>query len=413
MIQRRTMIAAMAGLLFAAAAPALAADAASPNDTARFLAGMPPAADSPLAALAKDGSWQQHARTFDSAFQRVDQSQLARIRNWSSSHVANPSPTVFYFFSGPDFLYANAFYPKAKTYVMAGLEPVGTVPDLAAMRGAVGGELARLRHSLNTILSVSFFITKNMKSELRAGRVNGALPILYVFLVRSGYTIRDVTPVSVAADGTLQVGGDAARSGPAPGIKIVFAGSDGEARTLYYFSTNLADDGVKNSNFLKFCETLAPGDGFIKSASYLLHSGGFNKVRDFLLANDAAMIQDDSGIRLTYYDPQKWDLQPFGRYLGPIGIFPGRHQPKYSELFKKSRPIDFGIGYRHRPAESNLLLAVRKTPVTLDQTQEKSADPTASTAPAEAAKPKRNSRSAPRNSVRAWQWPSFAPPRGR
>ena len=157
------------------------------------------------------------------------------------------------------------------------------------------------------------------------------------------------------------------RSGPAPGIKIVFAGSDGEPRTLYYFSTNLADDGVKNSNFLKFCETLAPGDGFIKSASYLLHSGGFNKVRDFLLANNAAMIQDDSGIPLTYYDPQKWDLQPFGRYLGPIGIFPGRHQPKYSELFKKSRPIDFGIGYRHRPSESNLLLAVKKTPVTVDQ----------------------------------------------
>jgi hypothetical protein len=415
MIQRRTMMAAMAGLLLAAAAPAFAADAASPNDTARFLAGMPPAADSPLAAMTKDGSWQQHARTFDSAFNRVDQSQMARIRAWSNNHVTNPSPTLFYFFSGPDFLYANAFYPKAKTIVMAGLEPVGTVPDLATMRGSVGGELARLRSSLNTILSVSFFITKNMKSDLRAGRVNGALPILYVFLVRSGYTIREATPVSVAADGTLQTGADAAKGGPAPGIKIVFAGSDGEARTLYYFSTNLADDGVKNSGFLKFCETLAPGDGLIKSASYLLHSGGFNRVRDFLLVNTNAMIQDDSGIPLTYYDPQKWDLQPFGRYLGPIGIFPGRHQPKYTELFKKSRPIDFGIGYRHRPAESNLLLAVKKAPVSLDQTGEKSAEATASTAPAEDAKPEkpRKKSTRTRNSTPAWQWPGFGPYRGR
>lgn len=409
------MMAAMAGLLLAAAAPAFAADAASPNDTARFLAGMPPAADSPLAAMTKDGSWQQHARTFDSAFNRVDQSQMARIRAWSNNHVTNPSPTLFYFFSGPDFLYANAFYPKAKTIVMAGLEPVGTVPDLATMRGSVGGELARLRSSLNTILSVSFFITKNMKSDLRAGRVNGALPILYVFLVRSGYTIREATPVSVAADGTLQTGADAAKGGPAPGIKIVFAGSDGEARTLYYFSTNLADDGVKNSGFLKFCETLAPGDGLIKSASYLLHSGGFNRVRDFLLVNTNAMIQDDSGIPLTYYDPQKWDLQPFGRYLGPIGIFPGRHQPKYTELFKKSRPIDFGIGYRHRPAESNLLLAVKKAPVSLDQTGEKSAEATASTAPAEDAKPEkpRKKSTRTRNSTPAWQWPGFGPYRGR
>jgi len=415
MIKRRTMIAAMAGLLLATAAPALAADAASPNDTARFLAGMPPAADSPLAALTKDGSWQQHARTFDSAFGRVDKSQVARIRTWSDTNVTNPSPTLFYFFSGPDFLYANAFYPKAKTYVMAGLEPVGTVPDLTTMRGAISGELARLRHSLNTILSVSFFITKNMKSELRAGRVNGALPILYVFLVRSGYTIRDVTPVSVAADGTLQTGGDAAKSGPAPGIKIVFAGSDGEARTLYYFSTNLADDGVKKSNFLKFCETLAPGDGLIKSASYLLHSGGFNGVRDFLLVNTNAMIQDDSGIPLAYYAPQKWDLLPFGRYLGPIGIFPGRYQQKYAELFKKSRPIDFGIGYRHRSAESNLLLAVKKAPVTGEQIGEKSAEATASTEPAEDAKPekprKKSTRS--RNTTPGWQWPGFGPYRGR
>lgn len=412
MIQRRTMIAAMAGLMVATAVPAFATDAASPNDTARFLAGMAPAAESPLAAMAKDGSWQQHARTFDQAFNRLDQGQLARVRAWSNTNVTNPSPTVFYFFSGPDFLYANAFYPKAKTYVMAGLEPVGSVPDLAAMRGGIGGELARLRSSLSTILSYSFFITKNMKSDLRAGRVNGALPILYVFLVRSGYTIRDVTPVSVAADGTLQSGSDAVRSGPAPGVKIVFAGSDGEPRTLYYFSTNLADDGVKNSNFLKFCETLGPGDGLIKSASYLLHSGGFNRVRDFLLVNDAAMIQDDSGIPLAYYDPQKWDLQPFGRYLGPISIFPGRHQQKYVELFKKSRPIDFGIGYRHRSSESNLLLAVKKAPVSAEQVSEKTADSTSSTAPAQTEKP-RKKRTAPRNTVRAWQWPNFGPYRGR
>ncbi len=418
MLQRRMMIAALAGVLLAAAVPARGADTASANDTARFLAGMPPAANSPLAALAKEGSWQQHARAFDSAFQRVDQSQLSRIKAWSSKNVVETRPTVFYFFSGPDFLYANAFYPKAKTYVMAGLEPVGTVPDLAAMRGSVSHELAALRGSLSSILSVSFFITKNMKTQLRAGRVNGTLPVLYVFLVRSGYTIREATPVHVDAEGKLQTGTDNSRGGStANGIKIDFAGSDGEPRTLYYFSTNLADDGVKSSGFLKFCETLAPADSFIKSASYLLHSGGFSKVRDFLLANSAAMIQDDSGIPLQYYDPQKWDLQPFGRYLGPIGVFPGRHQAKYSELFKKSKPIDFGIGYRHRPAESNLLLAIKKTSITGEQTE--TANSPSSTATAETVKPeaqpapKKKTRNTSRNSNRSWQWPGFGPNRGR
>ena len=88
MLHRRMMITAVAGLLLVAAAPALAADAASPNDTARFLAGLPPAAESPLAPLTEDRAWQQHATTFNSTFERVDQSQLARIRTWSGSNLS-------------------------------------------------------------------------------------------------------------------------------------------------------------------------------------------------------------------------------------------------------------------------------------------------------------------------------------
>jgi hypothetical protein len=372
MLQRRTIIAAAAGLLLAAAVPARAADTASANDTALFLAGMPPAADSPLAPLTKDRSWQQHAHTFDGAFGRLDQGQLARIRAWSSANLTTSRPTVFYMFSGPDFLYANAFYPNATTYVLAGLEPVGTVPDLTTLRGSLAPNLYHLHSSISSLLSHTFFITHLMKSDLRVGRVNGTLPILYVFLARSGKTIREVTLVHIDDAGTVQPDVDGGRGSSAThGVKIVFSGSDGEPRTLYYFSTNLANDGVKSSKFLKFLETLAPGEGLIKSASYLLHSGGFTTVRDFLLANSAVMVQDDSGIPLTYYDAKKWDLQPFGRYLGPIGVFPGRYQAKYAVLFRKSRPIDFGIGYRWRSNESNLLLAVK----TADAGQEASAQP--------------------------------------
>jgi hypothetical protein len=82
------------------------------------------------------------------------------------------------------------------------------------------------------------------------------------------------------------------------GVRIMFAGSDGQEKTLYYFSTDLSNSGVKASGFLKFCETLAPANSLIKSASYLLHSGNFTTVRNFLLNNSATIIQDDSGIPL-------------------------------------------------------------------------------------------------------------------
>ena len=226
-------------------------------------------------------------------------------------------------------------------------------------RGGIGAALYNVERSLSSILSFSFFITKQMKTDLRAGQLNGALPILYVFLARSGKTIRDVTPVTLDDKGARAAATTIAGKNATQGVKIVFAGSDGAERTLYYFTTDLSNSGVKNSGFLKFCETLAPGNSLIKSASYLLHSGNFTTVRDFLLDNSATIIQDDSGIPLGNYDPKKWRFFPFGRYAGPIGEFPGRYQQSYAELFRRSQPMDFGIGYRWRSHELNLLLAVR------------------------------------------------------
>jgi hypothetical protein len=234
------------------------------------------------------------------------------------------------------------------------------VPDLTKLpRGGIGSALYDIERSMGTILNFSFFITKHMKTELRAGQVSGTLPILYVFLARSGKTIRDVSPVAIDDKGTIHLANENPGPNAAHGARIIFAGADGVEKTLYYFSTDLSNAGVKASGFLKFCETLGPGNSLIKSASYLLHSGNFSTVRNFILANSATIIQDDSGIPLGDYNPKKWHFFPFGRYAGPISEFPGRYQEQYAELFRRSQPMDFGIGYRWRAFESNLLLSVK------------------------------------------------------
>jgi hypothetical protein len=364
LLSEKIRIAAVAAaMLIAAAVPVRAADTASANDTALFLAGMPPSAGSPLTPLTKDPSWQHHARFLDNAFGQLEQRQLSRIRAWSAANLAAPRSTMFYMFSGPDFLYADAFYSKATTYVLSALEPAGSVPDLTRMpRGGIGAALYNVEHSMGSILSFSFFITKKMKVDLRAGQLNGTLPILYVFLARSGKTIRDVTPVALDESGAPHFGNDNVGGNPPRGVRILFAGSDGVEKTLYYFSTDLSNSGVRSSGFLKFCGGLAPGNSLLKSASYLLHSGNFSTVRNFILGNSAAVVQDDSGIPLAYFDTRKWKLFPFGRYAGPISEFPSKYQEQYAELFRRSQPMDFGIGYRWRSHESNLLLAVKLAP---------------------------------------------------
>jgi hypothetical protein len=359
-MRRFLQIAALALAMLLAAAVTVRADTATVDDTAKFLAGMRPSADSPLTPLTQDPAWQRHARFFDGAFAQLEQRQLSRIRAWSETNLAAPRTTMFYMFSGPDFLYANAFYSKASTYVLSALEPVGSVPDLTRLsRGGVASALYNVERSLGSIISFSFFITKQMKTDLKAGQISGTLPILYVFLARSGMTIRSVSPISLDDKGATYFANENPGANATRGARIIFAGSDGQEKTLYYFSTDLSNSGVKASGFLKFCATLAPGNSLLKSASYLLHSGNFTTVRDFLLANSATIIQDDSGIPLAYYGTKRWRFFPFGRYLGPIDEFPGRYQESYAALFRRAQPIDFGIGYRWRTNESNLLLAVR------------------------------------------------------
>jgi hypothetical protein len=343
--------------LAAVAPPAWAAE--SPNDVARFLAGLPVAEDSPLASLTKETAWQQHARALDTAWTRVEKERISKIRDWSAANLTKPQQTVLYMFSGPDFLYVNAFFPNRTTYVLSGLEPIGQIPSiLTGLRKNYSGALAGLRSAVGTALNYSFFITKDMQGDLSQRSLRGVLPVLYLFLARANKTITDVTLVAVDKEGKVV---EAGTKDAAQGVKITFKGQEGKVQTLYYFQTDLANGGVARSGFLKFCEQLGIAEVFIKSASYLLHGGNFSTVRTFLLGRAATVVQDDSGIPVRYFSQPEWKLQPFGRYVGPISIFSGQYQRALSQLFHKMNPprLEFGMGYRWRPHESNVLLATR------------------------------------------------------
>jgi hypothetical protein len=362
-VHTATAIAAFA-LLLISFAPAFAAESVSVNDTARYLAGLKPSDGSPLARLTKEGGWKHHARTLDAAWKRIESRQLSRIRDWSKKNVPGKSKQMLYMFSGPDFLYANAFYPNAETYVLSALEPVGPVPNmLRHSPGARSGALHELKSSMQTVLNYSFFITKHMKSELRSGNMRGTLPVLFVFLARSGNTIDDVEHIVLNPDG-LVVPKDLSHKGFSPGVRISFTDKGGKAKTLYYFRTDLSNGGLKKSGFKAFTQALGPADSLIKSASYLLHSGNFSVARELLLKQSRVLIQDPSGIPLRNIPKDSFELHPHGHYVGPISIFKGRYQRDLKQLFSKGRakPIKFGIGYRWRTNESAVLLAIKKNP---------------------------------------------------
>ena len=63
----KKIAALVAGAVIVAAAQGAAfAQGASPDDVAKFLAGMPPSAGSPIAALTRNPGWQRHSKWFES-----------------------------------------------------------------------------------------------------------------------------------------------------------------------------------------------------------------------------------------------------------------------------------------------------------------------------------------------------------
>ena len=170
-----------------------------------MLAGLRPSAGSPLLPLSQSGAWQAHADRFNTLFANADNRQLKRIRAWSSAKLKRPEPSSVLHVQRAGLPLCQAFFPNATTYVMAGLEPTGPIPDLSRFsRESLGSGLRGIEVSLRSILTYSFFITKEMRSELNATRMNGTLPILYVFLARSGKTIREASLFRLDQNGMPQ-----------------------------------------------------------------------------------------------------------------------------------------------------------------------------------------------------------------
>jgi hypothetical protein len=322
-------------------APPLAAAALpiTADETARFLAGMP--VTGPLEAQTRTAAWRAHASEFEASWQRMETRQLSKVRVWA--HGVPTAKALYYFFSGPDFLYADLIFPDVSTYILCAIEPVGGVGKLTDLREpALAATLRNLRGSLGTMMKYHYFITKEMRAGLGDDQTGGTLPLLYVFLARGGHTIRSVTPI-------------------ADGVKIVFRAAQGGTKTLYYYRTDLSNSGA-NTAFFEFCKKQRGAVALLKSASYLLHQSGFSRCRDFLLENSSAIVQDDSGIPYRDLVAKNWNIKPFGQYAGTYGEFAKYNQRDLLAVFRggDTRPLGFAFGYQPDPERAALMIATKR-----------------------------------------------------
>ncbi len=337
------------------------ADAVTLNDAARFLAGMPAlGGKDAFRELRGTPQWREHAARMEGLWHDFELRHGHPVSSWASSHIGDlrGANAVFYPFSGPDFLFAHLFYPRAETYLLCGLEPCDPLPNWGWLTpDDIAAGCNGLYDSLDNILQFSYFITKEMKSDFRATQFRGVLPVFLVFLARTGHVVESLDAVRLDGNGSPQVlkqGG-----GTPPGVLIRFRGQGGSKR-IFYFTQDLADGACKPGGpFLRFAASLGRPAALAKSASYLMHEPYFSNVRNHILTQTCGIVQDPSGIPYRSFGERGWDVRLYGNYVRTMDIFQKYEQPDLFMAYgggQSAQSLPFGIGYLVDPGTTSLMV---------------------------------------------------------
>lgn len=319
----------------------------------------------------------KHYTEFSAAFSKrwheFDSTRIQQLKGFRENELAKeikPEPNLFYPFSGPDILYAGLFFPDAEKIVMIGLEPVGTLPDFAAMKGdSVKRYYSQLNTSLNAILKFSFFRTESMNKDLKHSEVDGTIHLLLLFLNGTGNNLVSAKPVTIDSLGRKQYIDSFAAlkksNYKTKGVEIIFITPDNKVKELSYYSLNVVDIAMdSNRGFRTYLEGLRNFNTYLKGASYLLHKSYFSVVRNVILNGASTIVQDDSGIAYRYFaqNSDVWTYKLYGDYTRPISLFKNAYQKDLDSLYRKqgSTPLGFGIGYNFKDKNSNLMVAKRR-----------------------------------------------------
>ncbi len=344
------------------------------NELANLISGNKEYGFSTFKKFSNENSFVNFSNDFTKRWNKFDSTRLKVIKNFAETTLINElakTEHLFYPFSGPDILYASTLFPDIKHFTLIGLEPVGTLPiidDKAIVPDSISKYFKKINGSLNAILNFSFFRTVAMKEDLRNDEVDGTLHLILLFLNKTANSIISVKPFYIDTLGNQQYLSDfnvlKAKGVKNKSLEINYLTKTNETKTITYTSTDLSDGAFKkNTGLNRYLNALTFNITYLKGASYLLHKTNFNAIRNLILQHTGQVVQDDSGIALTYFekDNNKWSYSFYGKYTKPINMFKQHYQEDLDSLYSKvgTKKLGFGLGYNYRDKNSNFMVITK------------------------------------------------------
>ena len=338
--------------------------------TAQILAGIvPPAGDPALDRLVKLEAFAEHQKWMMSRWSQA-RSRISAIESWRAKEVKIPGAqnrTLLYPFSGPDLLNAYALFPDHPLYIFFSLERPGTLPDLESITPVQFGKMLQdVRSAFRDIFERNYFITDYMSKQLTTPWIRGTVPVMATMVALMNLRIVRIEPIDLYPELTNAYDALEAKRPRRlmRGVRMDFSSADGGSlHQLYYFSVDAADKSLEfYPGFLDWVAQHRPASALLKSASYLLHDGQFEKTRAIILSTADYLIQDDTGIPYRFLQQSPWQVRLYGQYHRPIKKLRYGYQADLESAYKDKAVVPnlpFPFGYHWRGKESALLIASR------------------------------------------------------
>lgn len=343
------------------------------DESSKYIAGIEVANPQSVdASMYKINAWKSYSTKLAKNWSEYDANRLQKITQWRETELKTINEqkfNLFYPFAGPDVLHAVYFFPNADTIQMIGLEPVGEIIEIRKDKFKEPEKFFRSAEiSLQSILRHGFFKTASMRTDLSAQGLSGTLPVMMLFLGRTGYTVENIEYIYVGEKGKV-FKGKKTKNTEVQGCEIWFSkGPDKSLKVLRYFSADISDEGLKRKipDFVPYIKSLGKVTTYLKAASYLLHRDEqFPMIRKLILDQSQWIIQDDTGVPLKYLPDDTWKKTYYGEYVKPIPMFAVRFQKDLREIYANKnnvKPLPFLVGgYNTSEGErmANMLVARR------------------------------------------------------
>lgn len=296
-----------------------------------------------------DGAWDYYQKTIGQP-----------MSEWAKTEVRRaPGGTVFYPFSGPDFVTVSHLFPQADRFVMVAMQAAGEPADMTNMSsGRMQSFQAKFMREWMKFSRLAFFRTDDLNEDLRDKHAQiGITTILITFALYSGYDVKAVYPIVFdEASGDYIKG-----NGPWKSVRLELSKA-GKPVVLDYVSLDLSDDVLSQSASTRaWLARESRHPVLLKAASHLLQETYFAVLRDILVENATMVVQDETGLNYTNL-AQIGPVDLYGGFLYPHELFNRKKQESLAQAYRESKdvkPLPFAFSY-NKTTERRSVQIVRR-----------------------------------------------------